>query len=179
MLGVSLDGKSLWKIPTPVERRFYNSSTPIIDAQNVIIAGQGGGTKSFKIEKSGDEYLVSKNWINPDFSVAFNTPVLKDGYLYGNESGSGKLFCINAATGKTCWADTTKHNKFASTLDLGEVILSLPATGEILLFEPNAENYVAVATYKVADTDVYAHPLVVGNTILVKDEDILTYWLIE
>ncbi|NQU51013.1 MAG: PQQ-like beta-propeller repeat protein [Bacteroidetes bacterium] len=179
LLGLTLEGNSLWEIPTPVERRFYNSSTPIVDGQNIIIAGQGAGTKSFKIEKSGKEYSVVENWVNPDLGVSFNTPVLKNGYLYGNEASSGKLFCLNATTGKTCWADTTKHNKFASTLDLGESILSLPATGEILIFEPNAENYVATASYKVAETDVYAHPLVVGNTIFVKDQEMLTCWLIE
>lgn len=179
LLGLTLDGKSLWKIPTPAERRFYNSSTPIIDGQNVIIAGQGSGTKSFKIEKLGDDYSFSKNWVNPDFSVSFNTPVLKDGYLYGNEANFGKLFCLNTATGETCWADTTKHNKFASTLDLGESILSLPATGEILIFKPNPKSYMATAAYKVAATEVYAHPLVVGNKIFVKDEEMLTCWLVE
>ena len=179
LLGLSLDGKSLWKIPTPGERRFYNSSTPIIDGQNVIVAGQGSGTKSFKIEKSGDEYLFSENWINPDFSVSFNTPVLKDGYLFGNEASFGKLFCLNATTGETCWADTTKHNRFASTLDLGKVIFSLPASGNIVIFEPNPEKFVETAVYKVAETEVYSHPLIVGNNIFVKDKEMLTCWLIE
>jgi outer membrane protein assembly factor BamB len=51
LIGVSMDGKLLWKTATPGERRFYNSSTPVINGQNIIIAGQGLGTKSFKVEK--------------------------------------------------------------------------------------------------------------------------------
>lgn len=179
LLGISKKGERLWKIPTPPERRFYNSSTPVVDGQNIIITGQGLGTKSFKIEKSGNEYSVSENWNNPDLGVSFNTPVLKDGYLYGNESSFGKLFCINAATGETCWADTTRHNRFASTLDLGETILSLPASAEMLLFKPDAEKYLESAIYKMAETEIYAHPLIVGNKIFIKDDENLTCWLME
>lgn len=179
LIGISKKGEKLWKIPTPPERRFYNSSTPVIDGQNVIVAGQGLGTKSFKIEKSGNEYSYSENWSNPDFGVSFNTPVLKDGFLYGNEARLGKLFCLNTATGETCWADTTRHNRFASTLDLGETILSLPASAEMLLFKPDAEKYTESAVYKMAETEIYAHPLIVGNKIFIKDEENLTCWLLE
>lgn len=176
VIGISKTGKLLWKVPTPGEQRFYNSSTPIIDGHNIIVCGQGKGTKSFKVEKSGDNYSITENWINPDFGVSFNTPVLKDGYLYGHEARLGKMYCLNAVSGKTCWADTTSHNRFASTLDLGKVLLSLPAHGRMLFYEPNSEKYVQKMMYKVAETDVYAHPLVVGNKIYIKDQEMLTCW---
>lgn len=179
LVGVSKKGERLFKIPTPPERRFYNSSTPIVDGQTIIVAGHGLGTKSFNIKKSGNEYSYSENWSNPDFGVSFNTPVLKDGFLYGNEASFGKLFCINAATGETCWADTTRRNRFASTLDLGETILSLPASAEMLLFKPDAEKYSESAVYKMSETEIYAHPLIVGNKIFIKDEENLTCWLLE
>jgi outer membrane protein assembly factor BamB len=54
VIGISKKGSLLWKIPTPGEQRFYNSSTPVIDGQNIIVCGQGKGTKSFKIEKTGE-----------------------------------------------------------------------------------------------------------------------------
>lgn len=174
LLGVSPDGKLLWRIPTPPERRFYNSSTPVIDGQNVIIAGQGVGTKSFKIEKSGENYSYSENWHNPEFGVSFNTPVLKNGYLYGNESQLGKLFCLSATDGTLAWADATAHNRFASILDLGEILVSLPATGNLIFFEPNPEKYIEKAVYKVSDNEVYAHPVIDGSMIFVKDDEMLT-----
>jgi outer membrane protein assembly factor BamB len=176
LLGISKVGGLLWKIPTPGEQRFYNSTTPIIDGNNIIVCGQGVGTKSFKIEKSGVQYSFSENWHNPDFGGSFNTPVLKDGFLYGNEARMGKLYCLNAKTGETAWSDETSHNRFAATLDLGEFILSLPATGKILVYEPNTSKYSETAVYQVADTEVYAHPLVVGDKIVVKDEKMLTCW---
>jgi len=179
VIGISKKGSLLWKIPTPGEQRFYNSSTPIIDGQNVIVCGQGKGTKSFKIEKTGDKYSFAENWTNPDYGVSFNTPVLKDGYLYGHESRLGKLYCLNAMSGKTCWADTTAQNRFASILDLGKVLLSLPANGKILIFEPNHEKYVQKVIYKIAETEVYAHPLVAGDKIYVKEQELLTCWQVK
>ena len=91
----------------------------------------------------------------------------------------GKLYCLNAITGKTCWADTTSQNRFASTLDLGKVLLWLPANGKILVFEPNPEKYVQKITYKIAETDVYAHPLVIGDKIYVKEQELLTCWQVK
>ncbi len=179
VIGISKTGSLLWGIPTPGEQRFYNSSTPVIDGQNIIVCGQGKGTKSFKIEKAGDKYSFTENWVNPDFGTSFNTPVLKDGYLYAHEARLGKLYCLNAISGKTCWADTTSHNRFASTLDLGKVLLSLPANGKILVYEPNHEKYVQKVMYKIAETEVYAHPLVVGDKIYVKEQELLTCWQVK
>ncbi len=176
LLGISKDGKIVWKVSTPGEQRYYNSTTPVIDGENVIICGQGNGTISFKVQKSGNTYSVSENWHNPDFGGSFNTPVLKDGFLYGNEGRLGKLYCINAQTGETAWNDDITHNRFASTLDLGEHILSLPATGNILIYEASHDSYKEVAVYEVADTEVYAHPIVAGNKIFVKDKEGLTCW---
>ncbi len=35
--------------------------------------------------------LRAEVWDNANLGVAFNTPVVKDGFLYGNESKSGSL----------------------------------------------------------------------------------------
>jgi outer membrane protein assembly factor BamB len=179
VIGISKTGSLLWKIPVPGEQRFYNSSTPVIDGQNIIVCGQGKGTKSFKIEKNGDKYSFTENWVNPDFGTSFNTPVLKDGFIFAHDARLGKAYCLNAITGRTCWADTIAQNRFVSTLDLGKELLSLPANGKLLVFEPNHEKYVQKANYKIADTEVYAHPLVVGDKIYIKEQELLTCWQVK
>lgn len=180
LLGISVDGKQLWKVPTPGQQRFYNAATPVINGADVIIAGQGLGTRSIKIQKSGDAYNTTENWVNSALGVSFNTPVLKDGFLYGQESGQGKLYCLNASTGATCWTDSLKHDRFSSLLDLGKVLLSLPASaGELLFFEPNPKSLVELAKYKVAETPTYSHPLVIGNKIIIKEKELLTCWSVQ
>lgn len=179
VLGLTLDGKELYKIPTPAERRYYNSTTPVIDGMNIIIAGRGSGTWSYKIGKNGETYSYSENWNNPDFGGSFNTPVLKKGYLYGNEGRLGKLYCLNAETGATSWADTTSYNRFASTLDLGKAMLSLPANGKLIIYKPDPQKFEPIKIYDVSNTEIYAHPLLEGKSIYIKDEKNLTCWSVE
>ena len=179
LLCVSTDGKLVWKIPTPVQRMFYNAPSPVFDGNNVFIAGQGGGTKAYSVTPKGDGWESKELWANKDFGTSFNTPLLKDGFLYGNEAKQGKLFCLNAGTGEKAWTDGTALNRFASILDLGVVLACLPANGQLIFFEPSGTAYVELAKYKVAETDVYAHPLIIGDKIFVKEKEMLTCWSIK
>jgi outer membrane protein assembly factor BamB len=56
-----------------------------------------------KLEKEGDKFVAKELWSNTDKGVQFNTPVLKNGMLYGLTQGN-ELFCINAKDGKTAWS---------------------------------------------------------------------------
>lgn len=175
LVGITMDGQVIGEIPTPGAQRFYNSSTPVIDGQNIIVAGAGTGTKMYHVTNDGG-YNYSEVWSNPKLGVSFNTPVLKDGFLYANDSKFGYLYCLNAQTGETAWADTVKLNRFASMLDLGPVMLSLAGNAIMVIFEPTGSAYKQLASYKVSETEIYAHPLVADNKIFVKDKDKLTCW---
>lgn len=179
LLGLSLGGDLLWSISTPNERRFYSSATPIVHREQLFVTGQGNGTKSYEISKENGSHTAKLIWSNEDLGTTFNTPVLKNGYLFGNEAKYGSIFCINANSGETCWADTSKHNRFASTLDLGEVMLSLSSNRELVFYEPTGASYRELAKYTLADSDIYAHPLVLKNTLYIKDETNLICWSFE
>src|SRR5439155_16006180 len=77
------DGKLLWQTPQVVKGRSYNAATPIVDGQTIIISGSGQGTKALKLEKQGDQLAPQVLWSNTDNSVQFNTPVLKNGLIFG------------------------------------------------------------------------------------------------
>jgi len=78
LVGLSMDdGKQLWKVDALAQNRFYNSATPVIDGQTVIVTGQGTGTRAIKIEKQGEEYVPKELWNNPDLGTKYNTPVNK------------------------------------------------------------------------------------------------------
>ncbi|MFC1783620.1 PQQ-binding-like beta-propeller repeat protein [Planctomycetota bacterium] len=172
------DGKLLWKIPFPIPGRGYNAATPIIDGQTVIFTGQGRGTKAVKIEKQGDSFSAKELWSNAESGTQYNTPVLKDGLLFGL-SDRGNLFCLNAETGKTAWTDSTRHGNFGSTLDVGSAILVLPNKSELIIYKPDGKEFSEIKRYKVADTATYAHPIISGNRMFVKDQDSLALWIIE
>ena len=165
------DGKLLWQIPFVPQGMAYNAATPIVDGQTVIFTGAGRGTKAVKIEKQGDGFAAKELWSNDQVAPQFNSPVLKDGLLFGL-TDKGNLFCLNAKTGQTAWTDATKRGgAFASVLDAGSVLLALPSNSELIVFKPGDKQYDEVARIKVAESATYAHPLVAGNRIFVRDQD--------
>ena len=168
------DGKLLWQIPFEAKGMGYNAATPIIDGQTVIYAGQGRGTKAVKIEKQGDAFKATELWSNPQLGVQFNTPVLKDGLLFGL-SDKGGFFCIDAKTGQTAWTDSTKRGgNFAAIVDAGPVLVALPSTAELIVIKPDAKQYTELAKIKVSDTPIYAHPILARDRLFVKDQQSLT-----
>ncbi len=174
------DGKLLWRRPFEVARRAYNAATPIVDGQTVVYTGAKRGTHAVKIEKAGDAFSATSLWDNADVATQFNSPVLKDGLLFGLSDG-GSLFCLDAKTGKTAWVDGAQRDRsgFTALVDAGPVLLALPSDGSVVVFKPDGAAYAEVAKIKVADTPTYATPVVAGKRIFVKDQESVALYLIE
>lgn len=194
------DGKQVWETPFAVQGRGYNAATPIVDGQTLIYAGSGRGVTAVKLEKKGDGIAASELWKNADNSVMFNTPVLKNGLLFGLSAGND-FFCINAKDGKTAWtAPSTRaaanaateaggggggrrggmgRGGFGTIVDAGSVLLGLTPASELIAFQPTDKAYTEVARIKVADTPTYASPVPSGNRLFVKDQDAVTLWAVQ
>ena len=177
-LGLS-DGKLLWQRPFVPQRMSTNSPSPVIDGQTVIYTAARRGCHAVRIEKQADGFAAKELWSNENVSTTFNTPVLKDGLLFGL-SDRGNLFCIDAETGQTAWVDTAQHGRgFAAMLDVGACLVALPSTSELIAFKPVGGQYEELARIKVADSATYAHPVIAGKRIFVKDQDAVTMWTVE
>jgi outer membrane protein assembly factor BamB len=175
------DGKLLWQAAFAPSGMSYNAATPIVEGQTIIYSGQGQGrgTKAVKIEKQGDTFAAKELWSNPDNAVQFNTPLLKQGLLYGL-TGRDNWFCINAENGQSAWtAPSGGRRGFGSLVDAGSVLLALTPTAQLTVIEPNDKEFKQLASYKVADTDTYAYPIAAGNRLYVKDKESVTLWSID
>jgi outer membrane protein assembly factor BamB len=166
------NGKQLWQFPAPVQSRFYNAASPVIDGQTVILTGQGEGTKAVKIQKQGNEFTAQEIWKNAELGTKWNTPVLKNGFLYGL-SDKRTLYCMNAKTGKTAWVDTKMLNDFGEIVDTGSLLIALPQTSSLVIYKPDEKAYNEVAVIKVADTPTYTYPICAGDKIYIKDKESL------
>jgi outer membrane protein assembly factor BamB len=189
LVGVSLaDGKLLWK--TALKTGRYQSHTPVIDGNTVIC----GGT-AFEIEKLGDEFKTEEKWAkNPP--ATYNTPVLKDGVLYGLVGGGGgggkggggkgggakkgpavtRLFAQDAKTGDVLWTNDVPRGECGAVLDAGDVLLLMSSDMNLVPFKPDRKEFKELARYKVADLPAFAMPIVAGDRIYVKDRESLFLW---
>jgi outer membrane protein assembly factor BamB len=167
-----------------------------VDGQTVIYSGMGeGGTTAVKLEKKDGKLTGTQQWHN-DIGVQFNTPVLDRGMLFGISDGNS-LFCINASSGKTLWRAPLPKGApagkgpgrggrrggggggYGSIVAAGDVLLSLTPQGQLVVFEPSDKGFKQLASYKVAEGNAYAYPIVSGNRIFVQGKDSLTLWTIE
>jgi outer membrane protein assembly factor BamB len=184
LVGLSVtDGKELWKVGTPGQRMAYNAATPVVDGSNVIYTGGGSGTKSFKVEKQGDSFKATQEWVNDKFGTAFNTPVVKDGALYGIAQ-AGSLYCLDVGPGKggaLLWMkpQAVAGRGFASIIDAGSVLLLMSSSSELVVLKPSEKEYTEVAKIKLSDAQTYAHPVVSGPRIFVQDQGAVTMYTIE
>jgi outer membrane protein assembly factor BamB len=181
IVGISAaDGKLLWQLPFAPARRAYNAATPIVDGDTVIYTGAGRGTKAVKIEKKGDGFVAKELWSNGDLAPQYNTPVLRDDFLFGLSDRSN-LFCINAETGQTAWTDSASHGRggFGAIVSAGDCLLALPSSSELIVFKPDGKAYGEIARYKVSDTAIYAHPVISDKRVFVKDQESVALLMIE
>ena len=96
------DGKLVWETPFAVSGRGYNAATPVVEGETIIYSGGDRGVHAVQLSKDGDKFVAKQLWSNAEKSVQFNSPVLKDGRVYGITAGN-ELFCLNAEDGKTLW----------------------------------------------------------------------------
>ncbi|MGA2175181.1 MAG: PQQ-binding-like beta-propeller repeat protein [Verrucomicrobiota bacterium] len=174
------DGKLAWETPfAPQGMGAANAATPIIDGQTLIYTGTGRGTVAVKLEKQGDSFTATPLWSNSDNSPRFSTPVLKNGLLFGL-SQDGNFYCLNAQTGKTAWTEAgAKRGAFGSILDAGSVLVALTPKAHLIAFQPDDKAYAEVASVKVAETEIYSHPVLAGNRVFVEDQDSVTLWTLD
>jgi outer membrane protein assembly factor BamB len=198
------DGKQLWQTEYTVTGRGYNAATPMVDGQTVIITGSNRGARAFALEKDGDKLVGKELWKSPENSVMYNTPILRDGHLFGL-TATDSFFCLDTKSGKTTW--TTPAPKaspkgppkgppmggaggrpkgmmfggggYGSIVDAGSVLAGLTPAGTLVFFEASGKEYKQLASYKVADGGTYAYPILAGKRIFIKDRDSVTLWELE
>jgi outer membrane protein assembly factor BamB len=175
LVGLALaDGKLLWQVP--FEAAQGNHTSPIIDGDTVIYSGAGKGVFAAKIARQGDGFAATLLWNTAaKFGGRFSTPVLKDGLLYGY---SDHLFCLEAKTGTARWDGAANLGQTLAMVDAGTVMLALGGKGDLIAFKPGI-TYTELAHLPVATTETWAHPVVSGNRIFIKDNDSVALWTID
>jgi outer membrane protein assembly factor BamB len=175
IVGVSVaDGKLAWK--TAFSQGQYQTATPIAAGDVAICSGT-----AFTIAKDGTDLTAKQLW-KGQAPHRYNTPVLKDGHLYGL-TGMGrdmKLYCQDVKDGKVLWTDDKSRGECGTVLDAGTVLIALTSNSELLVFKPSTTAYEEIASYKgVADLPAWAIPIISGNRVFVKDRDSIALWTIE
>ncbi|MCA9232637.1 MAG: PQQ-binding-like beta-propeller repeat protein, partial [Planctomycetales bacterium] len=148
------DGSVLWEYPWP-----GNSDTdatcsqpvPLPDDRVFLSKGYGVGSMILQLEAvEGGFVRVEPVWpgIKRVMKTKMGNVVIRDGFVYGLDGGL--MQCIELATGKSQWkrrrSPPIGHGQI---ILIGDVILVLSETGELLLVEATPEAYRELSTQRV------------------------------
>lgn len=167
-------GKLLWKLPA---KSSYdeNAITPVAYKDMLIFSREDKGITAIRLSKQGQEITTQEVWNNRENELYMSTPVLQGNLLFGMTArNKGQVFAIDADTGKTLWQSAGRMGENMALLNAGRVLLLLTNDAKLIVLPSNAKEYKPVAEYTVASSPTWAHPVVMGNRILVKDETTLT-----
>jgi outer membrane protein assembly factor BamB len=180
IIGVATtNGALLWKIPFTTEYD-QNSVTPIIVRDLVVISGINKGVTAYRPVKRGASWTADQVWQNKEVSMYMNSPVLSGNLLFGfSHRNKGQYFGLDSTTGKTLWTTDGRQGENAALLLAGDVIFALNNDAELMLLPASPKLPTPLGKYKAADSPTWAHPVVVGNRILIKDAQSLALWSLE
>jgi outer membrane protein assembly factor BamB len=177
-------GKRLWRLrDKPGEMLDGNGAclTPVRYKDLLIFADYQKPLCALRLNRDAKGIRAQSVWKATGPAVCyFSSPVVCGDWLLGySEQHSGHLFCLDARTGKTLWQSRGRLGPYASLLNLGSAWLVLTNAGQLIVVKPSGTAYEPVATYRVSDAQTWAHPVFLGDRILIKDDTTLRLLRIE
>jgi len=153
-----------------------NAATPLVVGDQVFVsASYGTGAFLGAIKKDKLEEV----WSNDEtMSCHFNTPVYRDGFLYGfdgrEDVGGAVLRCVEMKTGKVRWSKPGFGSGSLILVD-GKLIL-LAEDGDLVSLKAIPDKYEELARAPVLTGPVRAAPALANGRLYTRDAKKLTCW---
>jgi outer membrane protein assembly factor BamB len=175
LLGLRLeDGRRLWSFPFE-DKLAESSTTPVRVGDKLLISSITLGTALVSLESEGGKTIVKKDWMTPDVTCYFSTPVAVGlDYVYVVTGSflvkSAKLHCMEVKTGKVLWTKDRVGEYHASLTRTGDdKLLMVEESGNLVLVEPNPKKYEELARSKIC-SKTWAHPAVADGRLYIRDQ---------
>src|ERR1700691_1055326 len=177
IIGVSAaTGALLWQIPFKTVYA-QNIVTPAVYRDTLIFSGIGDPVMGVKVLKHGAEWTTETVWQNKDFSMYMSSPVVSGDLLFGfTERKRGQFFCLRPSDGTMLWTSDGRQGDNAALVAAGSVWLILTPDANLIVARQSSKAFEPLRKYSVADSPTWAHPVVLGHGILVKDATNLALW---
>ena len=160
-----------------------NASTPVVVGDEVLISETYGvGSSLLKVTPGAYEVVWKDKARSRERAMAthWNTPVYRDGYLYGSSgrhTQNAELRCIEWKTGKISWSIPRLTR--SSLLYVDGHFICLGEYGSMILFKANPREFQPVGEYLLKDpkhkSRVKPDPLFNNNSIGLDSPLLLKY----
>ncbi len=184
IIGVAEDnGALLWKLPFETAY-LQNIVTPLQYKDLLIFSGIDKGVFAIRLSHSNNTWKPEQVWMNKEVSMYMNSPVLVGNALCGlSHKNKGQYFCLDPNTGKTLWTSDPRQGENAALLatapTAGGLVYALDTDANLKIFRVSNKGLQELKRYTVADSATWAHPVLTGNRVVVKDVGTLAVWGVE
>lgn len=162
------DGAVLWK-------HAWDGSTilqPALTAEGALLIttgdmSGGAGTRRLALTHDASQWTVEERWTSNGLKPYFNDVVVHKGHVYGFDGSI--LACISLEEGKRKWKGGRYGHGQMLLLADQDLLLVLSEEGEIALVSATPDQFTEVARFRVMQGKTWNHPVLVGNTLLVRN----------
>lgn len=155
-------GKELWSQPIEAFRGM-NILTPIAYDGGLFTSAHSGRSQFWRPGEAGG---LTEVW--RDKSQAYmSSPVVVDDHLYLHLRNQ-RLQCLDLDTGKEAWR-SRPFGKHQSLVAQGDKVLALDSGGELVLFRATPAEFDVLDRRKISDQECWAHVVVCGGQVFVRE----------
>lgn len=167
---VPATGQVLWRIPFPSSRSGCSQNIPMpVAVDDLLILSHANGTRAVRPRNGGAQWKVETVWEQPQFTLGLNSAARDGSDLYGlSAQRKGQYFRLDGRTGTVVWASEGREGELAATLLAGKLLFFLNSDGELTIAGKGTSQFDKVAGYTVADSKVWAQPVLLRHHLLVR-----------
>ena len=181
VVGVSKEGKLLWKVDGPGFRNAVIPTPVYNDHMVYATSGYNAGCVGIKLTKSGDTFNADTVYTNRNMVNHHGGVVLVNGHIYGYSDPSGWV-CQNFKTGETVWRERNSEVAKGAVLAINDRLILLNERNGLLTLiaaspdgwkEYGRLDFPERTEISTKDNFVWPHPVFANDKLYVRDHDLL------
>ena len=171
-VGVSLEGEVLWTIDEPMSFSRQNTATPVFLDGLLIFSSEKRPLRAERIEKAKGGWNTTTEWTREDLPLDMASPVAFDDRVCGvTTKQRGQLVCVDLRTGADVYRGPARAGDFAVLLVSPHDLLVFTPEGSLQVLDREGDDFEILHEIEVAQSEVWAHPAVLGSGFVVKSFD--------
>jgi outer membrane protein assembly factor BamB len=143
----------------------------------ILVGGENRGIYSFQPKLDGEQWTVEERWFQDKIALDMSSAVVNQGLLFGfSHYDRGRLFCLSTEDGEVLWEGPPRSGQNVTFLAFPGHVVALMNHGELKVIKASGDALEEIKSYKVAESETWAAPVLLQEGVLVKDETTLTLW---
>jgi len=160
-------GKELWSYPWKPTHPHVCMPVPTGDDRVLISSGYGTGSHLVQIAKTETgAFSATGVWRSLRLKAKFTNVIVDHGFVYGLDDGT--LTCIDVERGRRQWKSGDYGH--GQILLVGDVLLVMAETGDVVLVAATPEQHVELARKHVFDRKTWNPPALAGSYLLMRTD---------